>query len=310
MNLVSTTDRAGQTAFVSEQVSPEKLLCLNRDTFRADFGRKPFMVGHRLVSHPLFSLPRLIELSRALPANKVEYNAGHLPLHLDPRLTPRNGLSVEETISRIDHCQSWMVLKNVEVDPEYHELLHTCIAEIEDQGHPLLRRVGLREGFVFVSSPGAVTPYHMDPEYNFLLQVRGKKQIHVFDPAIVTEVELERFYAGAHRNLVFKEEFEKSATAFTMLPGEGVHVPVTAPHWVGVGDEPSISFSITFMTPDTERRSTLYALNHAQRQRGGNPFPIGRSRWRDWVKYNSFRVLRRLGGDPLRNAPHAAIQEF
>ena len=41
-------------------------------------------------------------------------------------------------------------------------------------------RAGL-EGFIFVSSPGSVTPYHIDPERNFLLQVRGNKTMHMFD---------------------------------------------------------------------------------------------------------------------------------
>ena len=33
----------------------------------------------------------------------------------------------------------------------------------------------MREAFIFISSPNTVTPYHMDPEYNFLLQIRGTK---------------------------------------------------------------------------------------------------------------------------------------
>src|SRR5690348_6424460 len=119
------------------QPSEEKLLRLDADRFHADFGKCPFTVGHRLADHPLFSLPRLIELSRALPARQVEYNAGNLAVHQDPRQTPGNALSVEETIARIESCQSWMVLKNVEADPEYRDLLHACLAEVAALGHPL-----------------------------------------------------------------------------------------------------------------------------------------------------------------------------
>src|SRR5436309_3049848 len=101
-----------------------------------------------------------------------------------------------------------MVLKNVEVVPEYRELLHACLAEVEALDHPAGRGVTLREGFVFVSSPGAVTPYHMDPELNFLLQIRGGKHMSVFpgrDRALLSEEELEHFYTGAHRNMLFKD---------------------------------------------------------------------------------------------------------
>src|SRR5262249_44357467 len=106
------------------------------------------------------------------------------------------------------------------------------------------------------------------------------------------------------------EEYEKAAAAFELSPGEGVHVPVTAPHWVQNGAEPSVSFSITLMTAETERRSILYALNHARRQRGGNPPPVGRSAWRDALRYGTYRLLRRLGHDLLRKMPKAHTQEF
>src|SRR5262245_63771662 len=83
------------------------------------FARRPFVVRHRLTDHPLFALPRLIELARMLPEDRVEYNAGDVPVSLDPARTPRTGLSIDETIRRIEECRSWMVFKNVERDPEY-----------------------------------------------------------------------------------------------------------------------------------------------------------------------------------------------
>jgi hypothetical protein len=58
-----------------------------------------------------------------------------------------------------------------------------------------------RKAFIFVSSPGAVTPYHVDFEYNFLLQIRGDKNITVFDAfdrSLLSEVQRERFVSGRH----------------------------------------------------------------------------------------------------------------
>jgi hypothetical protein len=276
---------------------PSGFLEVDADFFRADFNVRPFLIRHRLVDHPLFALPRLIELSRALPPDRVEYNAGDLAVNQDPDLTPQTGLSVEETIRRIEDCRSWMVLKNVENDPEYRELLHGCLAEVERLDHPLARGVCMREGFIFISSPHSVTPYHMDPECNFLLQIRGHKQVSLFDAAdraLVTEEQLEKFYSGAHRNMTFQEEFQEKASVFRLHPGEGLHFPVTAPHWVKNGDAVSISFSITFQTRATERRAALYNINHHLRQRGFRPRPVGRSRFRDALKYNGYRILRRI----------------
>ena len=240
------------------------LLELDARAMREEFDRRPFALRHRLCAHPLFALPRLLELARSLPPACIEYNAGDLPVGQDPLATPRNGLSAEQTLRRIAQCRSWLVLKNIERDAAYAGLLGDCLAELRA---PDMR---LAQGFVFVSSPGAVTPFHIDPEHNFLLQVGGRKTIHVFDPAdrvVLPEEELERYYAGAHRNQRWREDWRPRARAFALEPGDGVHVPVTAPHWVQNGDAVSVSFSVTFRSRASERRAQVYAMNARLRRR-------------------------------------------
>ena len=273
-----------------------RLLDLDRPAFDAHFGKEPFAIRHRLADHPLFAVPRLLELAKSLPEDRVEYNAGDLPVSVDPARTPRNGLTPEETIRRIAECRSWLVLKNVERDPAYADLLDRCLAEVVQMGHADARRIDLREAFIFVSSPASVTPFHIDPEWNFLLQVRGQKTIHVFpsdDRSLVGEEDLERFYCGAHRNLVFREEFQQKAETFVLRPGDGVHVPVTAPHWVENGPEVSISFSITFRTADLEQRGMTHGVNAFLRARGLTPTPVGQSPWKDRLKYQAYRAVRK-----------------
>jgi hypothetical protein len=271
------------------------LLDIEPQAFAAAFGRTAFLLRHRLAGHPLFSLERLVALSRALPADKVEYNAGDVPLSLDPARTPRNGLSPEETIRRIRECRSWLVLKNVERDPAYRVLLERCLAEVNAlRGRPA-PRMRDRRGFIFVSSPGAVTPYHMDPEENFLLQIQGCKTMNVFDPAdrsVLSEQEIERFFSGAHRNLVFRDEYRPTARAFALTPGLAVHVPQVAPHWVQNGPEVSISFSITFQTPASLRRERAHRMNARLRRLGVEPRPVGQSLLRDNFKQLCDRVVR------------------
>jgi hypothetical protein len=276
---------------------PDRPLELEAGPFHENFGRRAYPVKHNLAGHPLFDIGRLLALARFLPPDRVEYNGGDLPIGIDPTLTPRTGLSPEETIRRIAECKSWMVLKNVERDPEYGALLNECLRDVEAQGHADARLIDHREAFIFLSSPGAVTPYHMDPEWNFLLQIRGKKFMTVFpadDRSLLSELELERFYSGAHRNLVYKDEYASRGRLFEMGPGDGVHVPVTAPHWVKVGPEVSVSFSITFQTRVSERRGIIYRCNHFLRKRGMSPPPVGTSPWRDAVKYQGYRVIRRI----------------
>lgn len=260
--------------------------------FRAKFGRAPFLVHHRLAAHRLFALPRLVELARALPAASVEWNAGQVPISLDPAQTPRNGLSPEETIRRIEECSSWLVLKNVERDPEYAELLQRCLGQVGAIDPKLTAGMHGQESFIFISSPGAVTPYHMDPEENFLLQIRGRKTMRIFDRALLSARELERFHNGAHRNLVYRDEYAARAQAYNLMPGLGVHVPVTAPHWVQNGPEVSISYSITFRTTASARAAHAHQMNSLLRRIGLEPAPVGQSALRDRFKQLVLKIRR------------------
>lgn len=263
--------------------------------FETDFNRRPFQIKHDLVDHPAFTLERLVELARKLPADGVEYNAGDLPITQDPTKTPRTGLSVEETIQRINECKSWMVLKRVEADPTYKRVLDDCLDQIE----PLAPGMRTRRAFIFISSPGSVTPYHIDHEYNFLLQIRGTKQMTIFDPSVLPEEALERFYRGEHRNLVFDQTLVDKAQTFQLTPGDGVHVPVNAPHYVLNGPQASVSFSITFRTPEGDRRSAIYEVNDRLRRFGIKPRPVGKQPLVDRAKYLGYalyvRAQKRLG---------------
>jgi hypothetical protein len=280
-----------------------RLLHVDAQAFRECFDRRPFMIGHHLVGNPLFDLPRLLRLAQTLPEADVEYNAGDIPVNQAPDSTPRTGLSAGETIRRIAQCKSWLVLKYVENDPDYRVLLHQCLAEVATHSEPIRPGMHLAQGFVFISSPGSVTPYHMDPEHNFLLQIRGSKRIHLFDgrdPTILSAEDLEQHYRGAHRNLVFRDELETKGWTFDLKPGFGLHFPVTAPHYVKNGSEVSVSFSITFRTPDIARRGEAHNFNAFLRRNGLRPAPVGMHPWRDQLKSFTFRagrqVHRLLGG--------------
>lgn len=270
-------------------------LWFDGDEFRQKFNRLPFLVRHGLADHPLLSLPRLVELSRRLPAKSVKYNDGNLSVAENLEAIPANGLSIEETIRRIEEQCSWMVLKNVHDDPPYRELLMDCLEAIKPCSEPLEPGMHDARAFVFISSPGSVTPFHIDPEINFLLQIRGSKSMSVFDPSdreLVPEQDLEQFSLAEDLGLVkYKPELQHRAFVAEMSPGIGVHCPVTAPHWVKVGPEVSISFSITFRSHGTGRRRNAYWINAHLRRLGISPAPVGVSPWRDTLKHGLFRTL-------------------
>jgi hypothetical protein len=276
----------------------------NGSEIRQNFERRPFVVRHELCEHPLLQLPRIIELSQTLPNQAAEYNVATLPLNQDYLRTPKSGLSVAETLQEIDNCNSWMVLKNVETDPAYRTLLIECVNALRPYAEPMAPGICKPEAFIFVSSPYAVTPYHCDPEHNFLLQIRGHKCVAVADrddSEAVTQVQLEAKANGAHRNLPFEEKLRARQKIFDLQPGYGLHVPVHCPHWVRVADQVSVSLSITFRSRASERRLAVLRFNSRLRRLGFEPTRPGRDFVRDQLKHFSERVIGRIAG--RRNAP-------
>ncbi len=274
-----------------------RLLELNAETLRRNFNRRGFLLGHRLAGHPLFELPRLLELARRLPTEDVRYNSGRVSVETGLYRGAHNGLSIEETIRQIENCHSWMVLKFVERDPAYRELMDACLDEVQALTEELDPGMCRRESFIFITSPHAITPYHVDPEYNFLLQIRGSKEVHQWESAdrtVITEADIEDYLARHRTRIEFRDEYEARATVFNLQPGVGLHFPVAAPHWVRNGNEVSVSFSITFRTPASERRVRVSQVNSALRRAGMNPAPYGRSPMRDLLKSQAWRAWRTI----------------
>lgn len=306
--------RTAPSLAMAETTHRSPVFELDEAIFRSSFNRKPCLFQHRLAGHSLFNLPRLIELAKSLPPESIEYNAGDIPVSIDPRMTPSNGLSVEETIRRIEECNSWMVIKRVERDPEYKDLMDVCLDEISRRSARIEPGAFERAGSIFIASPGSVTPYHIDHETNFLLQIRGSKVVHTFDKndrSLLTEQQLEEYYASTtlYRNLVFQDEFQQKSLPFELHPGSVIHIPSTAPHWVKNGDGVSVSFSAAFQTKATDRVRNIHRFNALLRSRGGQPAPAGYSAVRDVLKDYGFRVFRR-GRALLIGEPEPVVERY
>jgi hypothetical protein len=217
--------------------------------FSAAYPDRHQRLTHRLTGHPLLTREAIAALAERHPQERMEFNLGTLPLGIRPEDTPANGLSVAETIRTIDENKSWIVIKNVERDPAYAALLDELLGELEPIVTPRTGPMEHREAFIFFTSPGSVTPFHMDPEHNILMQIEGEKIMTVFpaaDASLVPPEQSEAFHAGAHRNLQWEEDFLAKGDAVHLTPGDAILVPVKAPHFVQNGDAVSISLSITW----------------------------------------------------------------
>ena len=267
------------------------------DRLRAAYPETPVRLEHGLADHPLLRLPALIALAGRVRPDSVEHNRGDLPVGVASGDAPGNGLDPVATLRSIETNGSWMVLKFIEQDPAYAALLHDALAPVEAAVAPATGAMLKREGFVFVSSPASVTPFHMDPEHNILAQVRGTKTFTVWpagDHSVAPASEHERFHAGGHRNLPWRDEFAAAGRAVDLAPGQAIYVPVKAPHHVRNGPDVSISLSITWRSEWSYREGDAHGTNALLRRVGVDPRSTRRHPADNHLKSLAWRAARRL----------------
>jgi hypothetical protein len=265
-----------------------------------------FRIEHNLVSHPLLQLPRLIELTRQLEKDRIEYNSGKLAPNQKAEDTPLVDMPPEEVVRKIESAGAWMVLKRVESVPVYREMLEQALLSIARQlGHSDLDKASFRdiEGYIFVSSANSVTPFHSDNEDNFFVQIHGPKFFHLFDNddrSLVSEEALESA-PSKHRNLPYDPSYEQRATVYDLKPGEGVYVPYQVPHWVRTGGSYSISMAITWRSEAVVRRNKLLFMNAWLREKGFAQAAPGQKPALDGVKIAAYTAAR-SALEPLRKS--------
>lgn len=250
-------------------------------------------VRHNVADHELLTVEAIARLADRVPAASVEHNRGDLPAVVEStEAVERLDSSPGEIARNIETNGAWMVIKNIEQLVEYRALLDEMLDEVLPLVSGREGGMNLREGFIFLSAANSTTPAHTDHEHNFLLQIRGSKQMNIgrFSDSGVRQRHLEKMYAG-DRNMTSLPE---NPTAYELAPGDGVYVPPYAPHWVVNGPAVSVSLSITFRTPVTERFAGVHALNTHLRRLRLSPRPPGEHSGIDRAKFAVHRSMQSL----------------
>lgn len=268
-----------------------------RRLFMGHYPETPHILPHNLTAHPLLEIEALAGLAERLPITSVEYNRGDLPIGVDGK-PGSNGMTIAETIRKVAEAESWAVLKNIEQVPAYHDLLLGLLEELRPEIEAATGAMLTPQGFIFISSPNAVTPYHFDPEHNILLQIRGSKVMTQFpagDTRFVPDEAHETYHSGGPRELRWDDAMLAHGREFPLSPGDALFVPVMAPHFVKNGPAPSVSLSITWRSEWSYRESDARILNAILRKRGFSPAAPGRWPRQNYAKAYAFRALRKLG---------------
>jgi hypothetical protein len=253
---------------------------------------------HNLHNHPLFQFDELTKLAMRNP--KIRYHSAKLSRtqRFDTaRIEHVTGLTLEETLKNIEAAGSFVYIMEIEKDPIYGPLVRELLSEIEKDVLKFHKKVCKPQAWIFITSPGGVTPYHRDFEANHYFHIKGKKTLYLWDPRdkeIVNQKENE-FFHGVHslEKTVFVDDKIKKACRYELTPSHGVFFPYTAPHLVENGeDEFSISFSITHMTPEDFQERRVHKINQMLRKLGVRPTDYHESRMKNRCKLGLHWLIR------------------
>ncbi len=270
-------------------------------------------VRHDFHEHPLLQLAELERLAdELLPLQQCRFALPGMTYGSDFAHNAQHpeGLAVQEVFSRIEEPGSAIALFNIESIPRYKVLL----TEILDTMRPIVERdqgkIFMETGFIFISAPPSVTPFHIDRENNFWLQLQGRKTMNVWpntDRTTIPAAAVED-YIVAHRTrkVRFKEEHRSRSHEYDVGPGDGVYFPSTSPHmtqtdrtWVQPGEGVSISFGVNFYTEHTRHTARVHQMNRVLRNGLRlKPRPPGASKAADAAKASVGRMIgatRQLG---------------
>jgi len=278
------------TAETTASAPSSGFIDFNPELVRRYLNCQCFSLNHNLADHPLFALPRLVELAKNTAQQRpecVHFDVGASSVGQRWDQTSASEWPVDETIRRIKTAAAWIVIRQAHLDPGYSDVLQACLEELLQNCDPdLKKQIKSTEAIIFITSPNRLTTYHIDRECNFLLQVRGEKTMYVFDRndrEILPEEEIERFWSVDNNAAVYKPQYQDRAFPFLLKPGNGLHIPINSPHWLQNGNDISISLNINLQFHERVA-GNLYRANYVLRRMGITPARPGRSRVRDAIK--------------------------
>lgn len=271
------------------------------------------VVRHTFGAHPLLQIEQLTELGKRLERAEqtLSYNSeagADADFNTVARTHPNRHGTVD-TLQRIRDAKAWMLLRHVQIDPVYRTLVDQVLDDIKPEVDRSDPGMCYRAGWIFVSSPHTVTPFHIDRNHVLLLQLLGTKTVYVWDAAdteVVSDRARARFLDCHELDLVqWQEAFRARAQVFELGPGMGVYMPLTSPHMVEIGDEPSVAMSVSYNTDASRRKALLHVLR--ERVRGLNiELPaVDRYPLLDRAAHVGARTMQRLrhGGRQLLGRP-------
>ena len=261
--------------------------------------REPTRFRHGLVGHPLLTLDAIAQLSSELPPQSVSAEVGDKPLAAgDAAGVAVRVDDVAAQIRDIAANSSWFTLLHIQQVDRYQRLVDDILDGLAASSGLPRESLRRRMGFLFASSPGAVTAAHFDIEHSFCMQLEGQRTLGFgrFADEEQREAHVRSYWRGDFGRF---DTLPEVTAEYEIGPGDGCYIPPYTPHWISNHDKTSLSMTVTFFNDDNERESLVQAFNTKVQRLGIDAPPYGRSPGRDRAKVAFMKgygaAKRRLG---------------
>jgi len=272
-------------------------------------------LAHNFADHPGLTTEALRGVANRLQAKdrhhvKFINPSTRVDSELHHDLESADGRSVDQVFDSLSTPGTYIAIYEAQADPEFRKVVDDVIRA----GRRLLSgddaQIFDTDAYVFISCAPTVTPFHIDRENNFFLQVQGTKHMSVWQPDDRETVSEEAVEGWIVHQTLKDVKFNRSrlphaAVDGDLRAGEGVFMPPTSAHMAQTeapGGEVSVSVGFVFYSKASKRRANIHAWNAIQRRLGINPSPLGAGSLGDSVKYLlgyiTIRALSAMGKLP------------
>ena len=238
------------------------------------------LIRHNFHEHPLLQIDELEKLAqKLLPLNQCRFISPGATQKSEFLHQPKSpdGRDLSEVFRTITEPGSWIALYNAESDPKYAQLVQEALASVEDLISKDQPGIFSPQAFIFISAPPSVTPFHIDRENNFWLQIRGRKIMNVWDRNdrdVLPASTVENFIIDKSLdNVTLSDELMPKKFEWDLGEAEGVYFPSTSPHstrttdeWVSPENGVSISIGMVFYTETTRKHAYVHSFNRLMRR--------------------------------------------
>lgn len=243
------------------------------DTHSVLWGNAPIRLAHNMHKSPLFSMDHLAQLIENYP--REHYSLMQTGVTAGRRIWRHGDIgnfSGRQVMDAISKGGLWLNLRMAsEIDTRYHDMLGQMFAEVGEKVSGFALPHQYNAG-ILISAPDARVPYHADLPGQSLIQIAGRKRVHVYPstPPFLTAKHLEDIQLFEHElDIPYHEWYDRYAMVLDLEPGQMLNWPLNAPHRVDNLGTVNISMTVGYENEEIRRTRIVNLANGLLRNRFG-----------------------------------------